>query len=144
MMTIDLELRLSLEADALKVTVMNTGTQAARLWSRDNSWGWSMFSLRVAAPGSDQWRDLSARLKVWSANLPHTLTIAPGAASDFLLRRADPHWEGADIAALAGMPLQVRARLHVGKTPDAQTHGVFTGELLSPAVLSQPPHSWLA
>jgi hypothetical protein len=143
-MTIDLELGVRLETDALNVTVMNTGTQAARLWSRDNAWGWSMFSLLVAAPGADRWQTLTARQIMWTANLPHTVTIAPGAAADFLLAHADPHWEGADLAALAAMPLQVRVRLHAGNTPDVQTHGVFSAELLSPAVLSHPPHRWLA
>lgn len=142
-MEIDLELRLSIEGETLKVTVMNTGAREVKLWARDNAWGWTMLSLLVAPPGSDQWRELCAKLVRWSANLPRTVNIAAGAAHDFLLRRGDPAWEGAD-GVPAGGALQVRVRLGIDSTPEANAMGVFTGALLSPGVLSQPPHRWLA
>ena len=142
MMEIDIELRLQIDGETLKVTVMNTGAGELRLWSRDNSWGWSMFSLLVAAPGSDRWHVLTAKLVAWTANLPGTLSIAAGSAYDFVLRRGDPAWEGMD-KALANGPLQVRVRLHADNSPEAVANAIFRGEILSPTVLSTPPHRWL-
>lgn len=142
-METDIELRLTIEGEALKVTAANTGTREVRLWSRDNSWGWGMLSLRVAAPDSDRWSDLTAKLVRWTGNLPRAITIPAGGAIDFLLRAGDPAWEGADLAGFAGGPLQVRVRLHAGNSPEAQAQGVFMGDVLSPAIVSQPPHRWL-
>jgi len=142
-METEIELRLSMEGDALKVTAANTGAGEVRLWSRDNSWGWGMLSLRVAAPGSDRWIELTAKPVRWTVNAPRVVTIPAGATTDFLLRAGDPGWEGAELGNLAGGPLQVRVRLHADNTPEALTHGVFAGNLLSPAIVSQPPHRWL-
>lgn len=143
-METDIELHLSLEGDALKVTATNTGTREVRLWSRDNSWGWDMLSLRVAPLGSDRWLELTAKPVRWTGNLPRSRAVPGGGAMDFVLRPGDPAWEGADLAGLASAPLQVRVRLHAGNSPEAQAQGVFTGDLLSPAIVSQPPHRWLA
>jgi hypothetical protein len=143
-METDIELHLSLEGDALKVTAANTGTREVRLWSRDNSWGWGMLSLRVAAPGSDRWLELTAKPVRWTRNLPSAVAIPAGGATDYLLRAGDPGWEGADLAGLAAGPLQVRVRLHADTSPEAQAQGVFTGDLQSAAIVSQPPHRWLA
>lgn len=142
-METEIELRLSMEGDALKVTAANTGAREVRLWSRDNSWGWGMLSLRVATPGSDRWLELSAKPVRWTVNVPRAVTIAAGATADFLLRAGDPGWEGADLAGVLASPLQVRVRLRADNTPEALTHGVFSGDILSPAIVSQPPHLWL-
>jgi hypothetical protein len=141
-MEMEIELRLQIDGDALRVTALNTGAHAVRLWSVDNSWGWSMFSLLVAAPGSEQWRALTARLVAWTVNLPDTVSIPAGAAHEFLLRRGHPAWEGL-ASDLANDRLQVRVRLNAGQTPEARAKGVFTGEVVSPAVMSLPPHRWL-
>jgi hypothetical protein len=139
-----IELRLTVETDVLRVTVANRSEQDLRLWARNNSWGWSMFSLLLALPGSDQWRELTAKPVRWTANIPHALNLPVGGRLDYELRRGDPEWNGLDaVEAWLNQPLQVRARLHIADTPEAVAQGVFMGEALTPPCLSMPPHSWL-
>jgi hypothetical protein len=139
------DLRLTIEPGVLKVTVVSTGEQDLRLWARNNSWGWSMFSLLLGAPNSDQWRELSAKPVRWTANLPHALNLPAGGQLDYELRREDPAWENlGDVSAWLSQPLQVRVRLRITETPEAVAQGVFIGEALSPINQSNPPHCWLA
>jgi hypothetical protein len=139
-----IDLRLAIEPDVVRVTVENKGEQDLRLWARDNSWGWSMFSVLLALPGSDQWRELTAKPIRWTANIPHALSILAGGRWDYELRRGDPNWEGLDdVDDALNQPLQVRVRLRIPETPEAVAQGVFIGEAIAPPSLSEPPHSWL-
>jgi hypothetical protein len=143
-MNCGIELRLSIEPDALRVTAVNTGERDLRLWARNNSWGWSMFSLLLALPSSDQWRELTAKPVRWTANIPHALKVAVGGRSQYELRREDPGWEDlGDANDWLSQPLQVRIRLRITETPEAVAQEVFIGEALTSPCLSMPPHSWL-
>jgi len=138
-----IDLRLTAETDVLKVTVVNKGKRSLRLWSHGNSWGWSMFSLLLARPGSDEWRELTAKPVRWTANIPYALDLPVGGRLDYELHQQDPSWEGLDdVNAWLNQPLQVRVRLRIPKTPEAVAQGVFIGEALTPSCLSMPPHSW--
>ncbi len=140
------DLLLAVEADVLRVTVVNDGEQDLRIWSRDNSWGWSMFSLVVEAPDSGQRRELTAVPVRWTRNVPRALTVPAGATLDDVLRRSHPAWEegaGGDDDWL-DQPVQVQVRLRVSDSPEALEQGVFVGEAVSPPVLSTPPHSWFS
>jgi hypothetical protein len=139
-----IDMRLTVETDVLRVTVVNTGEQDLRLWSRGNSWGWLMFSLLLAQPGSDQWRELTAKPICWTTNIPHALDLPIGGRLDYELRHEDPSWEGLDdVNAWLSQLLQVRVRLRIPETPEAMAQEVFIGEALTPPCLSKPPHSWL-
>lgn len=138
-----IDLRLTVEPDVLKVTVVNRGEQDLRLWARNNSWGWSIFSLLLAMPNSDQWRELTAKPVRWTVNVPHALNLPVGGQLDYELRHEDPGWEDlGDANAWLSQPLQVRVRLRITETPEAVAQGVFIGEALTPSCLSMPPHSW--
>jgi len=140
-----IELRLTVEPDALGVTAVNTGERDLRLWARNNSWGWSMFSLLLSRPGSDQWRELTAKPVRWTANIPHALNLPIGGRLEYELRPDDPGWEDLDaIQDWLNQPLLVRVRLRITETPEAVAQGVFVGEALSPISQSNPPHRWLA
>ena len=144
MISRSIELRLTIEHDVLKVTVVNIGEQNLRLWARDNSWGWLMFSLLLALAGSDQWRELTAEPVRWTANIPRALDLPIGGRLEFELRHQEPSWEGLDdIDAWLNQPIQVRVRLRISETPEAVAQGVFMGEALTSHCLSKPPHSWL-
>jgi len=139
-----IDLGLTIETEVLRVTVVNRSEQDLRLWARNNSWGWSMFSLLLALHGSDQWRQLTAKPVRWTANIPHALNLPVGGRLDYELRHEDPNWEGRDdVNAWLNQPLQVRVRLSIPETPEAVAQGVFIGEALTPTCLSMPPHSWL-
>jgi hypothetical protein len=139
-----IDLRLTVETDVLRVTVVNRSEQDVRLWARNNSWGWSMFSLLLALPGSDQWRELTAKPVRWTANIPHALNLPVGGRLDYELRHEDPSWEGLDdVNAWLSQPLQVRVRLRITGTPEAIAQEVFIGEALTSPCPSLPPHSWL-
>lgn len=140
-----IDLGLTVETAVLRVTVVNRSEQDLRLWTRNNSWGWSMFSLVLALPGSDQWRELTAKPVRWTANIPHVLDLPVGGQLDYELRHDDPSWEGLDaIEGWLLQPLQVRTRLRIPETPEAVDQQVFIGEALSSSsCLSLPPHSWL-
>lgn len=140
-----IELQLSIHADTLTVVVRNRGETEVRLWDRNNSWGWGMFSLRVAAPGSAEWSELTPRPVRHTRNGPRARTIPPGGRLEYELRPEDPAWEG--TAALAGSragPLNVKVRLRIPETPEAIEQKVFIGEAESAPVLSTAPHGWLA
>jgi hypothetical protein len=139
------DLLLAVEADVLRVTVVNPGAEDLRLWSRDSSWGWSMFSLLVEPNGSGPGRELTAGPVRWTRNVPRALTVTAGGRLDYELGHADPTWEGAGTDdGWLGQPLRVRARLRITQTPEAVDQDVFIGEALSDPVLSMPPHGWLA
>lgn len=139
-----IDLRLSVDTDVLRVTVVNISEQDLRLWSRNNSWGWSMFSLLLARPDSEQWRELTAKPIDWTRNVPRATSIPAGGQLDFELRYEDPNWEGLDnVNAWLNQPLQVRVRLRISATPEALAQAVFIGEALTPSCPSMPPHSWL-
>ncbi|PXF58243.1 MAG: hypothetical protein C4B58_07345 [Deltaproteobacteria bacterium] len=139
-----IDLRLTVETDVLKVTVVNRSEQDLRLWARDNSWGWSMFSLLLALPGSDEWRELTAKPVCWTANIPHALNLPLGGRLEYDLRCEDPEWNGLDaVEGWLNQSFQVRVRLCIPQTPEAVAQEVFIGEALTPPCLSKPPHSWL-
>jgi hypothetical protein len=138
-----IELRLTVGPDALRVTAVNTGERDLRLWARNNSWGWSMFSLLLALPSSDQWSELMAKPIRWTANIPHALNLPVGGRLDYELRREDPSWEGSGVVdGWLSQPLQVRVRLRITETPEAVAQDVFVGEALTSPCRSMPPHSW--
>jgi len=142
-MDASIELQLAVDPDVLTVTAVNRGKQDLKLWTRDNSWGWAMFSLLLAKPDSQAWRELTAKAIRWTRNVPRALELRAGGQLEYELRHADPSWEGvADVDRL-GQFLQVRVRLRIPETPEALAQGVFIGEALSPPRLSQPPHHWL-
>jgi hypothetical protein len=143
-----IDMRLKVEPDVLRVTVINIGEQDLRLWARNNSWGWSMFSLLLAMPSSDQWQELTAKPVRWTVNIPHALNLPVGGQLDYELRSEDPNWEDPGrqdlgiIIAWLSQPIQVRVRLRITETPEAVAQDVFIGEALTSPCLSMPPHSW--
>jgi hypothetical protein len=139
-----IDLGLTVETDVLRVIVVNTGEQEMRLWARNNSWGWSMFSLLLARPDSDQWQELTAKPIDWTRNVPRATNVPAGGQLDYELRHEDPSWEGLDeVNAWLSQPLQVRVRLRIIGTPEAVAQEVFIGEALTSSCVSLPPHSWL-
>ena len=143
-----IDLRLTVETDVLRVTVVNRGKQNLRLWSRNNSWGWSMFTLLLALPGSDQWMELKAKPIDWTSNVPRATSVPAGGQLDYELRSENPSWEDparqdlGTINAWLSQPLQVRVRLRITETPEAVAQDVFIGEAVTSPCLSMPPHSW--
>lgn len=139
-----IDLGLTVETDVLRVTVVNSGEQDLRLWARNNYWGWSMFSLLLALPGSDEWREMTIKPVRWTANIPHALNLPLGGRLDYELRHEDPEWNDLDaVEGWLNQPFQVRVRLRIPETSEAVAQGVFIGEALTPPCLSKPPHSWL-
>jgi len=139
-----IDLRLTIETDVLRVTVVNRSEHDLRLWARNNSWGWSMFSLLLMLNDSDQWQELTAKLVCWTRNVPHALGLPVGGQLEYDLRHKDPEWECLDnLNSWLNQPLQVRVRLRITETPEAVAQGVFIGEALTPPCSSIPPHSWL-
>src|SRR5215212_6658388 len=135
-------LHLSVEAQVLRVTVENTSDHGLRLWARNNSWGWSMFSLLLAAPGSDHRHVLTARPVRWTRNLPRSLKLPIGGRLDYELRRDDPAWEGSGVAdEWLKEPIQVRVRLQTVETPEAKAQQIAITEAVTPPSLSMPPHA---
>ena len=139
-----IDLGLTVETDVIRVTVINTGEQDLRLWARNNSWGWSMFSLLLARSGSDHWSELTAKPVRWTANIPHALNLPVRGRLDYELRHEDPNWEGLDdVNDWLSQSLQVRVRLRITETPEAVAQEVYIGEGITSPYLSKPPHSWL-
>lgn len=139
-----IELELTVETDVLRVAVVNTSEQELRFWARSNSWGWSMFSLLLALPGSDEWKDLTAKQIHWTRNVPRATNVLAGGRLDYELRPEDPEWNGLNsVEGWMYQPFQVRVRLCISETPEAVAQEVFIGEAHTPPCLSKPPHSWL-
>jgi hypothetical protein len=139
-----IELQLSIDADVLRIVVVNRGETELRVWDRDNSWGWGMFSLLVAAPGSEQWSELTPRPVRRTRNVPRARKTPPGGRLEYDLRPGDPTWEGVEgIADRLDGPLRLRVRLSIPETAEAVEQKVFVGEAESAPVLSTPPHGWL-
>jgi hypothetical protein len=140
-----IDLNLVDEQDVLAITVVNIGEKSLRLWARDNSWGWSMFSLSLALAGSDQWKELTAKPVRWTANVPHALDLPPRGHLEYHLRRRDPSWAGLDdVEAWLNQSFQLQVRLQVPETPEALAHGVFIGKAFSAPILPKRPCNWLA
>lgn len=139
-----IEIQLAIHANNLRIVVANRGEAEVRVWDRDNSWGWGMFSLLVAAPGSEQWSKLTARPVRRTRNLPRARTMPQGGRLEYDLQPGDPVWEGvAGIADMLDGPLHLRVRLSIPETAEAVGQNVFIGEAESAPVLSTPPHAWL-
>ncbi len=143
-MDTSIALELLVESEVLLVTAVNRGKKDLKLWSRDNSWGWGMFSLLLAPPDLKSWLELTAKPVRWTRNVPRALELPAGGALKYDLRHADPSWEGSSEVGWVGQLLQVRVRLRIPETPEANEQAVFIGEALSPARLSKPPHCWLS
>jgi hypothetical protein len=138
-----IDLRLTVESNILRVIVVNRSESDLRLWDRNNSWGWSMFSLLLGLPLLNQWRELTTNPIRWTANIPRTLNLPIGNQLNYELGHKNPSWEDmGDANSWLSQPLQVRVRLRIIKTPEAVAQDVFIGEALSPPGLSMPPHSW--
>jgi hypothetical protein len=103
-----------------------------------------MFSLLLALPGLDEWRELTAKPICWTRNVPRAANVPAGGQLEYDLRREDPEWNGLDaVEGWLNQPFQVRVRLRIPETPEAVAQEVFIGEALTPPCLSKPPHSWL-
>jgi hypothetical protein len=138
-------LQLNIEKDLLWVTVLNTGREPLRLWSRTCSWGWSIFSLLLApASVGTPWREYRVKPIRWTRNVPKAIEIPASGFFAYPLTDRDTRWEGLDASdALLQRALEVRVRLRIDSTPEALSQNVFIGEALSADIPSHPPHGWL-
>ena len=139
-----ISLSLTVQPESLTVAVANIGKTPQRLWDRNSSWGWEMFSLLLAGPDEDEWRELTATPIRWTRNVPRALELLPGGTLRYALGPGDPGWDG--LSALGerrNQPMKVRVRLRIPPTPEAATHDVSVGEAVSPPAWSHPPHGWL-
>lgn len=139
-----INLELVVELIVLRVIVINSGKQNLRLWARNNSWGWSMFSLLLALPGTDTWREMTPKPVRWTVNIPYSLDLPVKRRLDYEIPYQDSNWDGLDnINAWLNQPLRVKIKLRIIETPEAVAQKVFIGEAISSSCLSLPPHSWL-
>ncbi len=139
-----IDLHLTIESEAIRIIILNKSEHDLLLWDRNNSWGWSMFSLLLARPGSDEWKELTVKPIRWTVNIPRALNLPVGGRLEYDLQLGNPKWNDLDsVEGWPNQPVQVRARLRIPETPEAVAQNVFIGEALSSSCLSSPPHSWL-
>jgi len=139
-----LRLHASLQDGGLTVEVHNLGAAAVRLWQRDNSWGWSMFSLRLQPAAGGATHQLVAAPVRRTRNVPRALDLPAGSKLVFRFAAGDPVWTGwhpDDVWLL--QPLQVGVELTIAPTPEATEQQVSAGRWQAEECLSPPPHRWL-
>ena len=129
----------------LDVVIKNEAPEQVRVWARSNSWGWYTLALEVAGPPpSEDYYALTVKPRAFTRNGPGFVEIPVGGTHVVTVTAGDPEWDGIDrLRHLRREPLRVRARFQVPPSPEAETHGVFVGEVSSPWQESQPPHPWL-
>lgn len=138
-----MQLTLRVQPDRLVVTVFNSSSDEIRLWELENSWGWDSFSFDLRSESGGQLLTAKRAAREWSKNGPTYFALPAGASRDLHFHLDDGWWEIGDTSGLRDAPLLVRATLSIGRTPEAEQFGVFTGTVLSDWVASAPPHAWL-
>jgi hypothetical protein len=141
----DAYLHLSFYTSILGMIIENENDQVFRFWDINNSWGWTTFLFSIAQKNNpDEWQILQPKSRIWTRNGPGYIELYKGHkyeveinTLDFDLRIQIP------IEEIKNERLLVRGHLRVPTTPEALKLEVFTGELISPVYISEPPHIWL-
>jgi len=142
-----LKLELALRSGRLAVTIVNATGGEQRLWDWHNSWGWYALAAQ-ARERTGRSFEIKRELRDWSKNGPTAFVLSPGERHEVLLDLRDGSWEivaaeSVDVVHLQDQPLELRARLRIEPTPEAERLGVFTGTVFSDWIVSTPPHDWL-
>lgn len=140
-----LALSCTISDDRIEVVVRNEGTEMARIWRRDNSWGWETLHLLVGDEAHpDERFELRPVPVIWTRNGPEFRELAPNEEHVERIAFGDVTWNGVEvIESLAGRPLDIVPVLDVPPSPEAASAGVFVGRVAGRACRSEPPHRWL-
>jgi hypothetical protein len=138
-----MQLTLRIQSDHLMVTVLNPTSSEIKLWELENSWGWDSFAFELRSESGGQVFTIKRATRDWTKNGPTFFVLAPGESRDLRFHINDGWWEIEDLSALKNKAIEVRAKLNISRTPEAEQYGVFVGTVLSSWAVSTPPHSWL-
>jgi hypothetical protein len=139
-------LDVSLRGSVLDISIINHGSEPTRIWNRSNSWGWRTLSLEIeGAPPERGCYKLSVKPASFTKNGPGFTEIpANGSHRITTISAGNPEWNGIErVEHLRDETLWARAYLRIPPSPEADTYGVFVGEVSSPQQESHPPHRWL-
>ena len=136
-----------LDRDAvLDIIVTNCSSEPTRVWDRSNSWGWETLILELrGSPAARDCYPLTVKpVSAWTRNGPGFTEIPPGGIHHIAIWAGNPEWNGIErVEHLRGDSLWIRTYLRIPPSREADTFGVFVGEVGSPERESQPPHRWL-
>lgn len=142
-------LELAIGGAYLAVTLVNSAGHEQRLWDWHNSWGWYALAVEVRDDAGAAF-EMKRAPRDWSKNGPTVFVLQPGERHEVRLDLHDGWWEiapanasGAEVTRLRDRRLELRARLRIDPTPEAEHLRVFTGTLFSDRITSTPPHDWL-
>lgn len=133
-LAISIELRSGPPGPAGKVVLVNTGSADVRLWNTGNHWGDRVLSFEVLH-GGRVWR-LVSRPQEYTRNVPSSFVLPAGARHEWPFDLGDGDWEAdVPIEQLTIPGAQLVAVYDVPRSPEAESHGVWTGELRSEPML---------
>lgn len=140
-----LALDVAVRGAALDILTINHSRQPMRVWDRSNSWGWETLALELGVSRrSEDCYPLTGKPIAFTRNGPGFTEIPPGGMQRVTVSAGNPEWNGIErIEHLRSQTLWVRACLRIRPSPEAETYGIFVGEVSSPRRESQPPHRWL-
>lgn len=129
-LSLHLELGRGLPRPAGTVVLSNTGGADVKAWNTGNSWGDTVLSFEVLHEGST--RHLVRRPQEYTRNVPSSFVLRAGEKHEWPFELIDDDWEGdAPVSQLLARGAELVALYHVPPTPEADTHGVWTGTLRS-------------
>lgn len=139
-----MRLELTIEREYLAVTVLNTSSQELRLWELHNSWGWYSFSVELRHTAAKPVQIIKRKPREWTKNGPTYFVLSPGESQEIQLNIKDGWWDiGRESLNSKNRLIEIRIRLKIDSSPEAEEYGVFVGTALSNWIESIPPHHWL-
>lgn len=119
------------------VIFRNLAEREVRVWGAGNRWGDE--ALAFEARSGAQRRHIVRQLQDYTRNLPASFRIAPGESYGLRFDLGDGTWQPDPRAAdVFGPGARLIAIYEVAATPEAVSHGVWTGRLQSEPVPLDP------
>lgn len=115
----------------LTVVVSNGTSRVVKLWEQDNSWGWDNLVVDLKERNDERISTVRRRISDFTVNAPVFNTIAPGQIHRLEINLADGWWEIPQEVDVFNRSYQVRVRLCVASSREAEELGVFVGEIQS-------------
>ena len=119
------------------VVLDNAGSENVRLWQMGNEWGDMSLSFELTREGGVA--RIVRRSQVYTRNVPSTFELPAGSRHEWPFDLGDAEW---DADALAERPMDAQAQLvavyAVPESPEALSHGVWTGQLRTLPVRMDP------
>ena len=114
-----------------KVVLVNRGSSEIRVWRAGNSWGDETLSFVAIIAGRKQ--NIIRKPQTYTRNVPASVTLPREGKYEIPFELGDDSWEP-PIKESDVSDTQLEAMYRIVKSPESETHHVWTGEIHSEPV----------